>query len=117
MKKRNSYAALFTAFAVTLPGIAIRLGNLYHDVNPLVILLLTGMGILGAAFMLTWACEVAQMDIPQTLALAIGAFIAVLPAYAVDTYFTWMEGQAPSSAHSHNATANMNRAALLLIEG
>jgi len=115
MRNRNSYAALFTAFAVTLPGIAIRLGDLYHDVNPLVILLLTGMGILGAAFMLTWACEVAQMDIPQTLALAIVAFIAVLPEYAVDMYFTWMAGQDPSSAYSHYAIANMTGANRLLI--
>ena len=100
---------------VTIPSIIIRMGGLYHELNPLLVLLFTGMAILGAAFMLTWACEVAQMDIPQTLALAIVAFIAVLPEYAVDMYFTWMAGQNPASDYSHYAIANMTGANRLLI--
>ena len=115
MENKKNYIALFTAVVVTVPGIIVRMGNLYGDINPLLLLLFTGMGILGAAFMLTWACEVAQMDIPQTLALAIVAFIAVLPEYAVDMYFTWMAGQAPGSAYSHYAIANMTGANRLLI--
>ena len=115
MENKKNYIALFTAVVVTVPGIIVRMGDLYGDMNPLFLLLFTGMGILGAAFMLTWACEVAQMDIPQTLALAIVAFIAVLPEYAVDMYFTWMAGQAPGSAYSHYAIANMTGANRLLI--
>ena len=35
--------------------------------------------ILGAAFILSWAAEVAQMDISQSLALAFLALISILP--------------------------------------
>ena len=47
------------------------------------------MAILGASFLLLWACDVAQLDIPQTLALAVVALIAVLPEYAVDMTTVW----------------------------
>ena len=43
-----------------------------------------GLAIFGAAFILSWAAELAQLDIPQTLALAVLALLAVLPEYAVD---------------------------------
>ena len=101
------------AVGMTLPGICIRF--LHPDVSPLVVALLSGMAILGASFLLTWACEVAQMDIPQAVAVAVVAFIAVLPEYAVDMYFTWMAGQHPESAYSHYAIANMTGANRLLI--
>lgn len=113
--KNERRTPLFIAIAATIPGIIIHFSTLHSSLEPLMMLLFTGMGILGAAFMLTWACEVAQMDIPQTLALAIVAFIAVLPEYAVDMYFTWMAGQDPESAYSHYAIANMTGANRLLI--
>jgi cation:H+ antiporter len=49
--------------------------------------LAAGIGIFGAAFLLSWSCEVAQLDVPRALALAGLALIAVLPEYAVDVYF------------------------------
>ena len=101
------------AVGMTLPGVSIRF--LHPDVSPLLVALLSGMAILGASFLLTWACEVAQMDIPQAVAVAVVAFIAVLPEYAVDMYFTWMAGQHPESAYSHYAIANMTGANRLLI--
>ena len=88
---------------------------MHPDVSPLLVALLSGMAILGASFLLTWACEVAQMDIPQAVAVAVVAFIAVLPEYAVDMYFTWMAGKHPESAYSHYAIANMTGANRLLI--
>lgn len=101
------------AAAMTLPGVGLRF--LHPDISPLLTALLSGMAILGASFLLTWACEVAQMDIPQAVAVAVVAFIAVLPEYAVDMYFTWMAGQHPESAYSHYAIANMTGANRLLI--
>ena len=101
------------AVGMTLPGVSIRF--LHPDVSPLLVAVLSGMAILGASFLLTWACEVAQMDIPQAVAVAVVAFIAVLPEYAVDMYFTWMAGQHPESAYSHYAIANMTGANRLLI--
>ena len=101
------------AVGMTLPGLGLRF--LHPDISPLYVALLSGMAILGASFLLTWACEVAQMDIPQAVAVAVVAFIAVLPEYAVDMYFTWMAGKHPESAYSHYAIANMTGANRLLI--
>jgi cation:H+ antiporter len=75
--------------------------------------LASGLSIFGAAFLLSWAAELAQMDIPQALALAFLALIAVLPEYAVDIYFAWQAGKDPS--YTSYATANMTGANRLLI--
>ena len=56
--------------------------------------LLFGLAIVGAAFLLSWAAEVAQLDISAGLAIAVLALIAVLPEYAVDFVFAWKGGQA-----------------------
>ncbi len=73
----------------------------------------SGISIFGAAFLLSWAAELAQMDIPQALALAFLALIAVLPEYAVDIYFAWQAGKDPS--YISYAAANMTGANRLLI--
>jgi cation:H+ antiporter len=73
----------------------------------------SGVSIFGAAFLLSWAAELAQLDIPQALALASLALIAVLPEYAVDIYFAWQAGKDP--AYISYATANMTGANRLLI--
>jgi cation:H+ antiporter len=72
-----------------------------------------GLAIFGAAIILSWAAEVAQVDIPQALALAFLALIAVLPEYAVDIYFAWSAGKDPT--YTPYATANMTGANRLLI--
>ena len=73
----------------------------------------SGVAIFGAAFMLTWAAELAQKDIPQALAIALLALIAVLPEYAVDMYFAWTAGKDPK--YTAFAMANMTGANRLLI--
>src|SRR6201982_609119 len=72
-----------------------------------------GLAIFGASFMLSWAAELAQLDIPLALALALLALIAVLPEYAVDMYFAWMAGKDPR--YGAFAMANMTGANRLLI--
>jgi cation:H+ antiporter len=72
-----------------------------------------GLAIFGAAFMLSWAAELAQLEMSQSLALALLALIAVLPEYAVDMYFAWMAGKEPH--YTAYATANMTGANRLLI--
>ncbi|CAM3539808.1 sodium:proton exchanger [Kibdelosporangium persicum] len=52
-----------------------------------------GAAIVGAAFLLSWAAEAAQMDISAGLAIALLAVVAVLPEYAVDLVFTYQAGQ------------------------
>ncbi|HMF51590.1 MAG TPA: hypothetical protein VK603_23230 [Candidatus Saccharimonadales bacterium] len=73
----------------------------------------SGVAIFGAAFMLSWAAELAQKDIPQALAIALLALIAVLPEYAVDMYFAWSAGKDPK--YTAFAMANMTGANRLLI--
>ncbi len=73
----------------------------------------SGISIFGAAFLLSWAAELAQMEVPQALALAFLALIAVLPEYAVDIYFAWQAGKDPT--YISYATANMTGANRLLI--
>jgi cation:H+ antiporter len=104
---------LFLAVAAALPGLACALFSI--PLPPPETAALSGTAILGASFLLLWACDVAQNDIPQALALAVVALIAVLPEYAVDMYFTWMAGQHPESDYAHFAIANMTGANRLLI--
>lgn len=73
----------------------------------------SGVAIFGAAFLLSWAAELAQKDIPQALAIALLALIAVLPEYAVDMYFAWQAGKDPK--YTAFAMANMTGANRLLI--
>ncbi len=84
--------SLGLAVAATLPGILIRL--VHFELSHPVEALLFGLAIVGAAFMLSWAAEVAQLDISAGLAIAVLAFIAVLPEYAVDLVFAWKAGNA-----------------------
>jgi cation:H+ antiporter len=104
---------LFLAVAVALPGLACAVFSIH--LAPPATAAVSGAAILGASFLLLWACDVAQNDIPQALALAVVALIAVLPEYAVDMYFTWMAGQQPQSDYVHFAIANMTGANRLLI--
>jgi cation:H+ antiporter len=75
--------------------------------------LLSGAAIFGAAFLLSWAAELAQLEIPRGLAIAGLAIIAVLPEYAVDLYFAWQAAR--DSTYIGYATANMTGANRLLI--
>jgi len=68
---------------------------------------------MGAAFLLCWSAEAAEVDLPQGLSVAILALIAVLPEYAVDMYFAWTAGKDPS--YTAYAAANMTGANRLLI--
>lgn len=84
--------SLTLALLATLPGLVIRLGHV--ELSHPVAALLFGLSIVGAAFMLSWAAEVAQLDISAGLAIAVLAFIAVLPEYAVDLVFAFKAGGA-----------------------
>lgn len=97
--------------ALAWPGILVRFGVFGL---PLVAeTALFGLGIVAAAFILTWTAEAAERDVPRTLALAGLALIAVLPEYAVDLIFAWRAGDDPSYAAF--ATANMTGANRLLV--
>lgn len=94
-----------------VPGLAMRVGLLHG--GPEVEAVLFGIAIVGSAFILSWAAEVAQLDISQGLALSLLALIAVLPEYVVDASFAWLAASKPEFVHY--AVANMTGANRLLI--
>ncbi len=98
--------------AATLPALYFEWLYGAH-LAPTTAAIIFGLGILASAFILSWAAEVAQMDIPRGLALAVLAVIAVLPEYAVDLYFAWEAARNPE--YIHYATANMTGANRLLV--
>jgi cation:H+ antiporter len=124
MKNRFKYLLCFIIAAIaTIPGIYMRTSGMTHHAlavdggmnSVIMVTVLAGVAILGASFLLLWACDAAQSDISQTLALAVLALVAVLPEYAVDMYFTWQAGQFPDGDYAHYAIANMTGANRLLI--
>lgn len=110
--RRRDLAWFLSALAMPVPWVvAESFGGL--GIDPLGIAILAGVSILGAAFMLSWSCEVAERDIPQAVALLALALVGVLPEYAVDLTFAWRAGQDPDWAPY--AIANMTGANRLLI--
>ena len=110
-RNNREFTYMGLAIAAALPGIVISLSGSHPA--PAIAVLVFGMAIVGAAFVLSWAAEVVQLDIAGGLALAILALIAVLPEYAVDFVFTWKAGTDLSQAP--NALANMTGGNQLLI--
>ena len=76
---------------VGIPGVIIRFGGLHLD--PALEALIFGVGIIGAAFLLSWAAEVAQMDVSASFAIAILALVAVMPEYMVEAVLAWDAGE------------------------
>ena len=92
VKPGRQKASLLLAALATVPGVYLRLSHT-HVSDP-ADAVLYGLAIVGAAFVLAWAAEVAQLDISAGAAIAVLAFIAVLPEYAVDLVFAWKGGNA-----------------------
>jgi cation:H+ antiporter len=105
---------LAMAFAGALPLPWIALHNLPGlELPSELVAVAAGLAILGGAFLLSWATELAERDIPQALAILVLALVSVLPEYAVDLHFAWKAGKDPS--YAAYAVANMTGANRLLI--
>jgi cation:H+ antiporter len=96
-----------------VPWLIFRFTSNVHEASPFLVSVLAGLAVLGAAFILSWAAEVFQLDVSQALALALLSLIAVLPEYAVSVIFAWRAATDPSQAAY--AAANMTGANRLLI--
>jgi cation:H+ antiporter len=99
------------AFALMVPGVFIALSG--ADLSDPLKAVAYGIAIVGAAFLLSWAAEVVQLDFSQGLALALLALIAILPEYVVDATYAYLAAQDP--AYAGYAVANMTGANRLLI--
>ena len=91
-----------------LPG-AVLLFSGAH-INPLVATCVYGVGILAGAFLLSWAAEVAELDISASLAIAILALLTILPEYAIETVLAWDAGSS-FDAQAREITAETQRVA------
>ena len=92
VRPAQQIGALGLAVAATVPGLVLRVAepHLAHHWEAL----LFGLAIVGAAFLLSWGAEVAQLDVSAGLAIGLLALIAVLPEYAVDLVFAFKAGNA-----------------------
>ena len=97
MQSRRHLFFIALAIGLMVPGVVLRIGG-GHVADPLAALLF-GVAIVGAAFLLSWAAEVAQLDISAGLAIAVLAFIAVLPEYAIDLVFAIKGGHSYKAHH------------------
>ncbi len=112
-KPRKRDLLLFAA-AAALPLPWIVAENLEGmGASPELVSLLAGIAIVGGAFLLSFATELAERDIPQSLALLVLALVSVLPEYAVDLHFAWKAGT--DLSYAPYAVANMTGSNRLLI--
>ena len=68
--------------ALGVPAFILRGSGAHLD--PVLAAALMGFGIVGGAFLLSWAAEVAQLDVSASFAIALLALIAILPEYAIE---------------------------------
>ena len=118
LNRNRQILLIAAALIATLPGVLLRLTGTHPD--PILAAFLFGLAIVGAAFILSWAAEVIQLDIAAGLALALLALIAILPEYAVDFVFTAKAGRefadtGQASQYGPLALANMTGGNQLLI--
>jgi cation:H+ antiporter len=80
-------ARLAMMAACTWPGVLLRLSGVH--VPPQIGLFAFGASVVAAAFMLAWAAEAAEIDLPPGIAVAGVALLAVLPEYVIEVYFAF----------------------------
>ncbi len=115
---RRQIGLIVLSILVTLPGV--YLSFFVEHPHPILAAILYGIAIVGAAFIISWAAEIIQLDVGGGLALALLALIAVLPEYAVDFVLTADAGRefaanGEAGEASTLALANMTGANQLLI--
>lgn len=102
---------LIALLAIAAPSIAFRFTG--FTLSPVLALVVFGVAVVAASFILAWAAEAAQKDISGALAIAILALIAVLPEYAIDLYYAFRSGTDPQ--YEQFAAANMTGSNRLLL--
>src|SRR6202158_1045619 len=103
--------AVALAVLAAVPGALVHFGAVSASVE--IATLFYGLGIVGAAFAMSWGAEAAEHDIPRALALSVVALLAVFPEYAVDIVFAVKAGQDPT--FTPYAAANMTGSNRLLL--
>jgi cation:H+ antiporter len=99
-------ARLGAMAACTVPGVLLRLSGLH--IAPQFGLFAFGGAVVAASFMLAWAAEAAEIDVPPGIAVAGVALLAVLPEYVIEVYFAF-------TAHVEYVTASLTGSTRLLL--
>jgi len=129
--RRRTFQAIGAAFALTVPWVVLWLATSmlpragyevpvpFGDVSTLATVAVSGLSVLGAAFLLAWAAETAEKDVPRAFAIAVLAVLAVAPEYAVDALYAWNAGVFADTERGveagNLAVANMTGANRILI--
>ena len=96
LKAPRLWTTIVALLLLGVPGAALRFSGM--DVDPVVAAAVFGLGIVAGAFLLSWAAEVAQMDVSASLAIAVLALIAILPEYAIEAVLAWDAGSSFDTA-------------------
>ena len=107
---RHPLAAVLVAVALTVPWVAVWATGADADFSPLTTVAVSGLSVLGASFLLAWAAETAEKDVPRAFALAVLAVLAVAPEYAVDALYAWGAGSKGATAEACGQLAARNPA-------
>lgn len=114
---RHPLAAVAVALVLTVPWVGVELTGSHFGPGGTV--LVSGLAVLGASFLLAWGAETAEKDVPRAFALAVLAVLAVAPEYAVDALYAWTAGTQAGTARGveagNLAVANMTGANRILI--
>ena len=112
MEEKLNAPRLWTTIVVLLllgvPGAVLRFSGIHVD--PVVAAAIFGLGIVAGAFLLSWAAEVAELDVSASLAIAVLALVAVLPEYAIEAVLAWDAGSSFDTA-TGAVTAETSRVA------
>lgn len=96
LNKPRLWTIIIVLLLLGVPGVVSRFSGM--NVDPVVAAAVFGVGIVAGAFLLSWAAEVAKLDVSASLAIAVLAFIAVLPEYAIEAVLAWDAGSSFDSA-------------------
>ena len=108
MREAKLWTAVILLLLAGIPAIVMRLSG--AEVDPIVASLIYGLGIVGGAFLLSWAAEVAQLDVSASFAIAVLALIAILPEYTIEAVLAWDAG-ASFNTETKELTDEMSRVA------
>ncbi|MFB6361499.1 MAG: sodium:calcium antiporter [Halobacteriales archaeon] len=116
---RRSQGALVGAIGLTIPWLGVYATGLVDALDSAAVVAVSGLAVLGTSFLLAWAAETAEKDVPRAFAIAVLAVLAVAPEYAVDALYAWEAGQFVGTARGveagNLAVANMTGANRILI--
>ena len=119
LSRRRDLATLALVLLLGLPTAVLVISG--SHTHPLAAALIYGVGILSGAFLLSWAAQVAELDISAALAIAILALLTILPEYAIEVVLAWDAGASfdtatrAITAETQRVAANVTGANRLLI--